>query len=130
MFYKYHSKSPWLKRVLIPFWTFQLSFMLAFISVFIWLRAYSGFQMYAPPLYSSSTLFLPCTFPLTQSVKQYQRRYPHRQCRLHGPLRYGNHTIRRFQAPSVDISAPAARQDDNVVRAVCAGGRRYDKSAE
>ena len=53
MFYKFHSKSPWLKRVLVPFWAFQLTFILALISVFIWLRAYSGSQVYANPLPSS-----------------------------------------------------------------------------
>lgn len=46
MFYKFHSKSPWLKRVLVPFWVLQIGFMLALISVLVWLSAYSV-SMYA-----------------------------------------------------------------------------------
>ncbi|CAF9930566.1 hypothetical protein IMSHALPRED_008220 [Imshaugia aleurites] len=38
MFYRFHSKSPWLKRVLIPFWAFQIILMLSLISVFVVLR--------------------------------------------------------------------------------------------
>ena len=57
MFYKFHSKSPWLKRVLIPFWCFQIGLMLALISVLVWLDTYS-IPLYAV-LYSSSPLIKP-----------------------------------------------------------------------
>ena len=62
MFYKFHSKSPWLKKVLIPFWCFQIGLMLALISVLVWLDTYS-IPMYAV-FYSSSRLILPSS-PLT-----------------------------------------------------------------
>lgn len=45
MLYKFYSKSPWLKRVLVPLWAFQLIFILALMSVIVWLCAYSGFQI-------------------------------------------------------------------------------------
>ncbi|KAL9067722.1 MAG: hypothetical protein Q9161_006714 [Pseudevernia consocians] len=64
MFYKFHRKSPWLKRVLIPCWAFQLLFMLALIYVFVWLRAYSGFQKYLIPSPSSPQISL--QLPLTE----------------------------------------------------------------
>ncbi|KAF6238538.1 hypothetical protein HO173_003043 [Letharia columbiana] len=44
MFYKFHSKSPWLKRVLVPFWTFQLIFMVTLMSFFVWVLACVGFH--------------------------------------------------------------------------------------
>ena len=62
MYYKFHSKSPWLKKVLIPFWCIQIGLMLALISVLVWLDTYS-IPVYAT-LYSPSRLILP-SYPLT-----------------------------------------------------------------
>lgn len=36
MFYKFHSKDPWLKSVLGPFWASQLLFLLALVSSYVW----------------------------------------------------------------------------------------------
>ena len=49
MFYKFHSKSPWLKRVLVPFWAFQIIFMLVLITILFWLPAWSGLETYVNP---------------------------------------------------------------------------------
>ena len=132
MFYKYHNKSPWLGRVLVPFWTFQFIFVLTLAFVFIWFRADSGFQTYV----------ILCTSPLDflhrrfrsdsdsyshshslNQTKQYRNRHPHNQRHLHDPLPRRNHTIGPHQAPSLDILNPPARQDGNLVRAVRASGR-------
>ncbi|KAM0795692.1 hypothetical protein BDR22DRAFT_893936 [Usnea florida] len=44
MFYRYHSKDPWLKSVLGPFWAFQLVFLLALVSSYLWVIPYAGLQ--------------------------------------------------------------------------------------
>ena len=94
--------------------------MLAFIYVFVWLRAYSGFQKYSIPSPSSPQISL--QLPLTEMAKQYQHRRPTYQRCLHRSLRHRNHTLCHHQASPFDISDPAACQDDNMVGAFRLGG--------
>ena len=44
MFYSFHRKDPWLKSVLGPFWVFQLVFLLAVVSSYVWVIPYAGLQ--------------------------------------------------------------------------------------
>ena len=63
-------------------------------------------------------------------TKQYQHCPSYRQRRMHHRLLHRNRTVCRHQAASLDLLDPTTRQDHDLVRAIRAVGREYDKSTD